>query len=121
MLFILLYFYVGVCFDVYEQDVVDDVAEKLKAKCDMFDVEERNGRKVAVVVDPRTSRACPLIHDPEWKDRIQINRVKNHFIFTVESTGALSPPDLVRLAFEVLQQKIDKLLGDELCNRGGRR
>ena len=97
------------CAHVYEQDVVDEVAEKLKAKCDMFDVEERNGRKVAVVVDPRTSRACPLIHDPEWKDRIQINRIKDHFIFKVESTGALSPPDLVRLALEVLKQKIDHL------------
>lgn len=97
------------CVCVYEQDVVDDLAEKLKATCDMFDVEERNGRKVAVVVDPRTCRACPLINDPEWKDRIHINRVKNHFIFKVESTGALSPADLVRLAFEVLEQKIDHL------------
>ena len=107
-LLVLLYF-VSVRVRVYEQDVVDDVAEKLKLKCDMFDVEERNGRKVAVVVDPRSSRACPLIHDREWKDRIQINRVKNHFIFNVETTGALSPPDVVRLAFEVLQHKIDSL------------
>ena len=32
--------------------------------------------------------------------------MQDHFIFTVESTGALSPEDIVRQSIAVLQQKL---------------
>ena len=35
-----------------------------------------------------------------WSDRVQLNRVADHFIFTVESSGCIPPEIIVREVFE---------------------
>lgn len=40
---------------------------------------------------------------------IKIDEIQNRFIFTVESTGALTPQHIVREAIQVLKQKLGEL------------
>ena len=69
--------------------------------------------QVAVVADPRssslTARVRNLLSDPEWADRIEINLVKDHFVFTIESTGALKPHELFEEALAILKGKVRQL------------
>ena len=75
------------------------------------DYEGREGDEKAVVKDPfrdTVSREC-LRHD-EFKDKVRLGRVQDHFIFDVESTGQF-PSDLLFLdAVTVLQLKAKRLL-----------
>ena len=48
-------------------------------------------------------REC--IRKEGWSDRVQLNRVSDHFIFTVESSGCIPPEVIVREAIGVLKQK----------------
>ncbi len=44
-----------------------------------------------------------------WERMIRVDERDNKFYFTVESTGALSPEDIVLKAFSVLKQKLNLL------------
>ena len=44
-----------------------------------------------------------------WEKMIRVDERDNKFNFTVESTGALSPEDIVLKAFSVLKQKLSLL------------
>ena len=41
-----------------------------------------------------------------------MNKISDHFIFTVESTGALSPETLVLQAIDILSDKCDTFLNE---------
>ncbi len=75
------------------------------------DFEGREGDEKAVVKDPfrdTVSREC-LRHD-EFKDKVKLGRVQDHFIFDVESTGQF-PSDVLFLdAVTVLKVKAKRLL-----------
>jgi hypothetical protein len=45
-----------------------------------------------------------------WNSRVSLERVSNHFIFSVESTGALKSRELVAEAFKILAEKARGLL-----------
>jgi hypothetical protein len=53
-----------------------------------------------------------------WAERVKIERVANHFIFSVESTGALSARELVVEALRILAEKA-RALQRELGEGGG--
>mmetsp|Transcript_25184 Transcript_25184/g.57337 ORF Transcript_25184/g.57337 Transcript_25184/m.57337 type:complete len:358 (-) Transcript_25184:1010-2083(-) len=58
--------------------------------------------------------------DPLWAERVQLGRVRDHFIFSVETTGALPPEDIFREAVKVLMQKasdIASLLKDVVAGQ----
>ncbi len=75
------------------------------------DYSGREGDEKAVVKDPfrdTVSREC-LRHD-EFKDKVKLGRVQDHFIFDVESTGQF-PSDILFLdAVTVLKLKARRLL-----------
>ena len=48
----------------------------------------------------------------DLKDSVELEKVKDHFIFTVESVGALHPQDLVSMAWDVIIEKCDHFLGE---------
>ena len=79
----------------------------------------REGDEKAVVKDPfrdTVSREC-LRHD-EFKDKVKLDRVQDHFIFDVESTGQF-PSDVLFLdSVTVLKLKAKRLLRalDEIDN-----
>ena len=53
-------------------------------------------------------RVRALSGKPEWKDVVQLRKVKDHFIFTIESTGVITPPALFERSLSILEQKAMK-------------
>ncbi len=98
------------------EDVGDDLAEELVQKCPMkvFDIEDfGGGRKKAKVVRPRECTLCrECIRGDGWDKRVQLRRVKEHFIFTIESTGALPPEVLFTEAVKILEEKCERILAE---------
>jgi DNA-directed RNA polymerase I and III subunit RPAC1 len=46
----------------------------------------------------------------KWREVVQVRKRKDHFIFTIESTGAMAPQELFLKALEILKQKCSKLV-----------
>ena len=56
----------------------------------------------AVVSRPLDCSLCrECIRPPGWEQRVQLSRVKDEFLFTIESTGILSPEELFKEALKV--------------------
>lgn len=51
-----------------------------------------------------------LAADERWAGCLELRKRKDHFVFTVESTGALPPQMLFTRALDVLAAKADRLL-----------
>ncbi|KAF7815994.1 DNA-directed RNA polymerases I and III subunit RPAC1 [Senna tora] len=97
------------------KEVEDELAEELKNKCPVgvFDIEDiGKGRKRATVARPRSCTLCRecIRGGKEWEDRVALRRVKDHFIFTVESTGALPPEVLFTEAVKILEEKCERVI-----------
>lgn len=69
------------------------------------------GEDIAIVVDSRRDTMSREVyrHD-DLKDLVAIERIRDHFIFSIESTGCLTPKDLFDMACEVLVEKCDYML-----------
>ena len=79
-------------------------AKALVDMCPMkvFDIED----SVAVVTRPRDCTMCrECIRKEGWQDKVHLKRKADHFIFTVESSGAMPPADIVRQGIAVLKGK----------------
>ncbi|EXB51013.1 DNA-directed RNA polymerases I and III subunit RPAC1 [Morus notabilis] len=99
------------------QEVEDEAAEELKAKCPVgvFDIEDiGKGRKRATVARPRGCTLCRecIRGGQQWEDRVSLRRRKNHFIFNIESTGALPPEVLFTEAVKILEDKCERVIAD---------
>jgi len=80
-------------------------AIELKEMCPSacFDIEE-SGK--AVVRRPGQCTMCrECIRHGDWGEKIRLSRVRDHFIFSIESTGAIAPEDLFMRALQVLVDK----------------
>ncbi|KAJ8748240.1 hypothetical protein K2173_000648 [Erythroxylum novogranatense] len=96
------------------EDIEDEMAEELKAKCPVgvFDIEDvgKDKRRAKVA----RSRACTLcrecIRGEGWDKRVALRRVRDHFIFTIESTGALRPEELFTEAVKILEDKCERVI-----------
>jgi len=100
--------------------VVGAEAEELVKMCPMnvFDIEDLASstkgasHKQAVVSRPRDCTMCrECIRKEGWSDKVALRRKADHFIFTVESTGAMKPEVIVREAIAVLRDKATKFIG----------
>lgn len=81
-----------------------------EAKKEGSDYEGHEGELKAVVKDPMkdtVSREC-LRHD-EFKDKVKLGRIKDHFIFRVESTGQFESEDLFLESVMLLKAKCAKM------------
>ena len=69
--------------------------------------DDKNGKK-AVVRDTRYD-ACSrnVFRHEDLADAVTMAKVPDHFIFTVESVGAMPPEDLVTQALTILEKKCD--------------
>lgn len=99
---------------VLAQEIKNEKAEQLVAMCPMnvFDIEDLGkGQKRAKVARPRDCTMCrECIRHPGWKDdKVKLRRVKNHYIFSVESTGVLPPAEIVDEGLKVWLEKIQML------------
>eukprot|EP00965_Chrysotila_dentata_P153612 5077074-Pleurochrysis_carterae.AAC.3 len=107
----------------FRKPVTGSDAQELLRKCPMrvFDIEDLEGVATARVARPRNCSMCrECIREPEWADRVQLTRVRNHFIFTIESTGVMPPEMLFKQAVQVLMQKsadLSQLLKDAMIGQ----
>jgi DNA-directed RNA polymerase I and III subunit RPAC1 len=100
--------------------ILGEEARALKAMCPMnvFDIEDiaavggSKGAATGVQAVVARSRDCTMcrecIRKEGWRDKVELRRKADHFIFTVESTGAMLPEELVREAISVLREKASK-------------
>ena len=64
------------------------------------------GHRRAVVLDARKctmSRNC--LREEPGASHVRMGQRRDHFIFSVESTGALAPAELVSQALDILKEK----------------
>jgi len=74
-------------------------------------VDNGAGEEKAVVADARGCTFSREVHQhPDLTDFVRLQRVRDHFIFSVESTGALPAAELVRRAIVTLNEKIGDVL-----------
>mmetsp|Transcript_39271 Transcript_39271/g.77236 ORF Transcript_39271/g.77236 Transcript_39271/m.77236 type:complete len:356 (+) Transcript_39271:35-1102(+) len=98
---------------VLNQTVTGDQAAALVDCCPMkvFDIEDMGNEKKAVVSYPRNCTMCrECVRLPEVKDLVTLQRVRDHYIFSIESTGIYKPTELFREAIKVLMNKCDTVL-----------
>jgi DNA-directed RNA polymerase I and III subunit RPAC1 len=72
--------------------------------------EDHEGKLHAVVANPMKdtmSREC-LRHE-EFKDKVKLGRIQDHFIFKIESTGQIESDELFIKAIKALRRKCEKL------------
>ncbi|KAJ6823076.1 uncharacterized protein M6B38_385360 [Iris pallida] len=97
------------------REIEGQSAEELKKKCpvNVFDVKDiGNGRKKAVVKNPRACTLCRECIYGASEDHVEVRRVKDHFIFTTESSGALPPEVLFTEAVKILEEKCDRVISE---------
>lgn len=80
-----------------------------------FEIDISEKGRVAKVKNPRAcskslERVRVLSGEAKWKDYVQLRKLKHHFIFTIESTGAIKPKDLLLSALEILGEKAVKVV-----------
>ncbi|KAF1989678.1 putative DNA-directed RNA polymerase I and III subunit Rpc40 [Aulographum hederae CBS 113979] len=72
--------------------------------------EGHEGEMKAVVKDPMrdtVSREC--LRHPEFKDKVRLGRVRDHFIFRVESSGQFESDELFLDSVKLLKEKTRKM------------
>ncbi|XP_068642248.1 uncharacterized protein [Aristolochia californica] len=98
------------------QEVEDEKAEELVRKCpvNVFDIEDiGDGHKKAIAARPRTCTLCrECVSGGGWDKFVELRRVRDHFIFTIESTGALPPELLFTEAVKILEEKCERILAE---------
>lgn len=67
-----------------------------------------------------------VLRDPEFRDSVELSRIRDHFIFEVESESAYRPEELLGEAIGVMRDKIARmreaavaLLGSEQTEERG--
>ena len=91
------------------KEVEGEMADRLQ-KCfspGVIGIEhDSHGKKVAKVLDPRyDSCSRNVFRYEDLKDSVKMARVKDHYIFSIESAGALPPDVLFVEALKVLKNK----------------
>ncbi|PVU92309.1 hypothetical protein BB561_003920 [Smittium simulii] len=68
------------------------------------------GTPKAKVLNPRKDTVSrEVLRHKEFKDKVKLERVRDHFIFNIESTGAISPPEILHMSIEILASKCQNL------------
>eukprot|EP01112_Ceratiomyxa_fruticulosa_P021919 TRINITY_DN787_c0_g1_i1.p1 TRINITY_DN787_c0_g1~~TRINITY_DN787_c0_g1_i1.p1 ORF type:complete len:378 (+),score=79.79 TRINITY_DN787_c0_g1_i1:79-1212(+) len=97
----------------FKGEIADDRLEELVAKCPVrvYDIEDLGkGQRRPIVRDPRACTMCrECIRDDYFNQRIELARVRDHFIFFIETTGAMKPKVILQEAIKVLISKVDQI------------
>lgn len=92
------------------QPIVNESAQRLKAACPVgvFDVEDTG--KAVVLDQGRNCRVCrECLRHEEWKGKVEVTRDKNHFVFSIESTGAYKAKDIFREAINEFKKTLTEV------------
>ncbi|MBN3297068.1 DNA-directed RNA polymerases I and III subunit RPAC1 [Amia ocellicauda] len=97
------------------QPVEGELAEKLKScfSPGVIEIERVGEKKIAKVANSRLDTCSrEIIRHDDLKNLVKLARVRDHFIFSVESTGILPPDVLVSEAIKVLIAKCGRFLNE---------
>ncbi|CAO3686454.1 unnamed protein product [Umbelopsis ramanniana] len=73
----------------------------------VIDIVQEDGEKLAKVVNARKDTVSrEALRHKEFEGKVRLTRVREHFIFNIESAGAIPPQDLFVQAVGVLIEKI---------------
>ncbi|KAM4678958.1 DNA-directed RNA polymerases I and III subunit RPAC1 isoform 2-T2 [Amazona ochrocephala] len=97
------------------QPIEDEAAEMLQ-KCfspGVIEIQNIKGKKVARVANARLDTfSREVFRHESLKNLVRLARVRNHYIFSVESTGILPPDVLVSEAIKILMGKCQRFLNE---------
>jgi len=69
-----------------------------------------DGRDEAIVANPRKDTVSrEVLRHPEFEASVQLGRIRDHFIFSIESAGQYPAGDLLPEAVQVLRNKVREL------------
>jgi len=69
------------------------------------------GQRKGYVARPRDCTLCrECVRDPQMAERVTLERINDHFIFSVESTGSLPARIIVQEAMKILADKAKNVL-----------
>jgi len=101
---------------ILKEDIMGEAAERLKESFSngvIEVVEDENGGQKAVVKDARRDMCSRnVFRHADLAEKVLLTRHRRHFIFSVESTGALTSAELVVEACKVMQQKCNVMLSE---------
>ncbi|KAN0055592.1 hypothetical protein ACTA71_008708 [Dictyostelium dimigraforme] len=88
-----------------DKSIKGEKAKELLEKCPkkVFDIEDSGQVVAARPLDCTMCREC--IRDPEFEQNVKIERVRDHFIFSIESTGALKSREIFQEAIKIFIEK----------------
>lgn len=92
-----------------QQPIVGDQAKRFQ-KCFPTGVIGIDDNDAAYVADARKDTVLrEVLRHEEFNGKVKLGRKKNHFIFNVESTGAMPPTEIFLKSVRVLKNKVDYL------------
>jgi len=100
---------------ILKKPVTGEMAHRLKS-CfpkGVIKVDSVGGEDVARVANCRRDTCSrEVLRHSDLKECVELTRVKDHFIFTVESVGALPPNIIFTEAVDILMQKCQALINE---------
>ncbi|ORX59736.1 hypothetical protein DM01DRAFT_1381268 [Hesseltinella vesiculosa] len=76
----------------------------------VIELVQDNGKTLAKVVNARKDTVSrEALRHPEFENKVRLSRVRDHFIFNVESTGIIPPQDIFVRALDVFLEKVDHI------------
>ncbi|KAJ8924042.1 hypothetical protein NQ315_006819 [Exocentrus adspersus] len=71
--------------------------------------QEKNGKKIAVVNSSRYDTCSRnIFHHEDLKDAVVMSKIQDHFIFSIESVGAMQPEVIFKEAVKILRSTISR-------------
>ena len=107
--------------DWLTEEVLDDRADRLNELMpNVFNIVSRaDGRREAVVNDARNcGMSKNYMMEPDLAKAVHVDRVPNHYIFSVESTGQIPAPSIYLMALDILSAKCDAVLESLAASNG---
>ncbi|KAJ2158746.1 DNA-directed RNA polymerase core subunit rpc40 [Coemansia sp. RSA 552] len=92
------------------QDITGEDADLFRScfPAGVVEVVEEGGVRKAKVVNPRKDTVSrEVLRHKQFEGKVRLTRVRDHFIFNVESTGMIPPETLIGQALDVLMEKCD--------------
>ncbi len=92
------------------QTPLEGVFSGSSLQCKRTSSRGRRSASVCLTAHAACVQVRQMSGEEAWRGCIELRKRKDHFIYTVESTGVLRPEQLCSRALDILAAKCDKLL-----------
>ncbi|KAK9459152.1 DNA-directed RNA polymerase [Lipomyces oligophaga] len=95
--------------DITGDPITGELAQKFRS-CFPKGVVGINNKGEAYIKDARRDTVSrEVLRHPEFANRVKLGRQRDHFIYTVESTGAMTPDEIFLKSVQLLRRKCEVL------------